>query len=60
MVPSQTTHQVDIQVSCGVVVKSFRSPDRREAEREWAALTLLAGAQAQCRLRLGTDMLEIF
>jgi hypothetical protein len=36
------THQIHVDASRGVVVKRFRSWDRREPAREWAALTLLA------------------
>lgn len=36
------THQVLLDASRGVVIKRFRSWDRREPAREWNALTLLA------------------
>jgi len=36
------THQVHVDAGRGVVVKRFRSWDRREPAREWIALTLLA------------------
>jgi Ser/Thr protein kinase RdoA (MazF antagonist) len=36
------THQVQVDAGRGVVIKRFRSWDRREPAREWIALTLLA------------------
>jgi hypothetical protein len=41
LVPA-VTHEVEVDPGRGVVTKRFRSWDRGEAEREWAALTLLA------------------
>lgn len=37
-----TTHQIHADQSRGVVIKRYRSWDRREPAREWTALTLLA------------------
>jgi hypothetical protein len=43
MVPRlAATHAVDVDPSRSVVTKRYRSWHRREPEREWAALTLLA------------------
>lgn len=36
------THQIRVDAGRGVVIKQFRSWDRREPAREWTALTLLA------------------
>src|SRR6185437_2282559 len=40
--PPASTHLVTADMSRGLVRKSFRSRDRREPEREWAALRLLS------------------
>src|SRR5262249_45571440 len=37
-----TTHEIHIDTCRGVVIKRFRSWDRREPTREWTALRLLA------------------
>jgi aminoglycoside phosphotransferase (APT) family kinase protein len=42
MARQAATHGVNVDISRGVVVKRFRSWDRREPVREWTALTLLA------------------
>lgn len=44
--PPTTSHLIRVDESCGVVTKIFRSRKRREPEREWTALTLLAESAA--------------
>jgi aminoglycoside phosphotransferase len=42
VIRGSTTHEVSIDRARGMVVKKFRSADRDEPAREWAALKLLA------------------
>jgi aminoglycoside phosphotransferase len=42
VIRGSTTHEVSIDRARGIVVKKFRSADRDEPAREWAALKLLA------------------